>query len=502
MANLDFLSGQVLRDMTGAPYLSAKAYYWADSGASTPLATYSDAGLTSANTNPVVADGTTGAFGPIYLKASRYWRTVKTSAGVALTQFNLGPIEIAPGWVTSLTAPSPTYPFLFWYDTTTGHLKRRASDDLSWIDLGAVDSLINAATVAQQITGTSTTVASTPASVGALWLAGTAVSISANNISLPSTGGGVFTCGTATTTLTTISSTTEGRIIRLILTNAQTVTHGSGINVPGALTTKLPAGCELTLRRGSSDWTITDWTTGPVPAPERATNVVVTKTGGATIAITADYAFCRSTAGLSYRHSGVSVSINLATTGANALDTGAQGTDWYSLWLISDGTTVAGLASASFTAPTMPSGYTYKVRVGAMHSTSTTLDGSKSYGNRSYYTGGAQSVTSTNSQSNASTSLATLVPDTAIAGIFNATTASNANSGVGVSPNTSYGTTFGNATSANTPYVSCTSIASTENGNFTAEVPIETAQTVYVTTGTAGTNRLNIVGWIDNAPVN
>lgn len=256
MANLDFLSGQVLRDTTGAPYLSAKVYYWSDSGHSTPLATYSDAGLTSANTNPVVSDGTTGAVPAVYLKASRYWRTVTTSAGVSLSQFNLGPIEIAPGWVTSATAPSPTYPFLFWYDTSTGHLKRRASDDLSWIDLGGIDSLITAATVAQQITGTSAVVSSTPASVGALWLAGTAVSISANNISLPSTGGGVFTCGTASTTLTTMSSTTEGREVEIIFTNSQTITHGSGINTIGALTYTVPAGARVRFRRNSSDWTI------------------------------------------------------------------------------------------------------------------------------------------------------------------------------------------------------------------------------------------------------
>jgi hypothetical protein len=58
--------------------------------------------------------------------------------------------------------------------------------------------------------------------------------------------------------------------------------------------------------------------------------------------------------------------INMGTTGANALDTGAiAAAQWYSIWVIAkaDGTTAC-LASLSATSPTMPSGYTYKSRVG------------------------------------------------------------------------------------------------------------------------------------------
>lgn len=50
---------------------------------------------------------------------------------------------------------------------------------------------------------------------------------------------------------------------------------------------------------------------------------------------------------------------------ANGLDTGAlAASTWYSLWVIWNGTTVAGLMSLSATAPTLPSGYTHKARVG------------------------------------------------------------------------------------------------------------------------------------------
>lgn len=63
----------------------------------------------------------------------------------------------------------------------------------------------------------------------------------------------------------------------------------------------------------------------------------------------------------------VDITIDASNTGANALDTGTiAAATWYHAWIISNGTTVAGLLSLSATAPTMPTGYTYKYRVGAI----------------------------------------------------------------------------------------------------------------------------------------
>lgn len=60
-----------------------------------------------------------------------------------------------------------------------------------------------------------------------------------------------------------------------------------------------------------------------------------------------------------------SLSINAAASGANGLDTGALASStWYSVWVIWNGTTTAGLISLSDSAPTLPSGYTFKARVG------------------------------------------------------------------------------------------------------------------------------------------
>lgn len=63
---------------------------------------------------------------------------------------------------------------------------------------------------------------------------------------------------------------------------------------------------------------------------------------------------------------GSTLTIDFGTTGANALDTGAKANStWYHIYVIqkADGTK-AGLGSTSLT-PTMPSGYTYKRRLGS-----------------------------------------------------------------------------------------------------------------------------------------
>jgi hypothetical protein len=61
----------------------------------------------------------------------------------------------------------------------------------------------------------------------------------------------------------------------------------------------------------------------------------------------------------------VSLTIAGTSVGANALDNGTiAASTWYSVWVIWNGTTTAGLLSLSATAPTMPSGYTHKARVG------------------------------------------------------------------------------------------------------------------------------------------
>jgi hypothetical protein len=86
---------------------------------------------------------------------------------------------------------------------------------------------------------------------------------------------------------------------------------------------------------------------------------------GANISITADE-LCLENAGNNYQTvRGINLTIAGTSNGANGLDTGSLlASNWYSLWVIWNGTTAAGLMSLSASAPAMPAGYSHKARVG------------------------------------------------------------------------------------------------------------------------------------------
>jgi len=95
--------------------------------------------------------------------------------------------------------------------------------------------------------------------------------------------------------------------------------------------------------------------------------LAISTTGtNATVTCSADEISVENSSNLYKTLRTVSLAINSAGSGANGLDTGSLATStWYSVWVISkDDNTTAGLISTSETAPTMPSGYTYKARIG------------------------------------------------------------------------------------------------------------------------------------------
>ena len=60
-----------------------------------------------------------------------------------------------------------------------------------------------------------------------------------------------------------------------------------------------------------------------------------------------------------------SVTLDITTTGIDALDTGAEASNtWYAVYVVSGASGMGGLLSTNETSPTMPAGYTYKRRVG------------------------------------------------------------------------------------------------------------------------------------------
>lgn len=95
------------------------------------------------------------------------------------------------------------------------------------------------------------------------------------------------------------------------------------------------------------------------------------------LTISADEIVVRDTNGRSIVLSSVSVNPAITASGANGLDTGTEaGNTWYYGWVIYNPTTAttAGLISASSSAPTMPSGYTFKALVSAVRN-----DGSSNF---------------------------------------------------------------------------------------------------------------------------
>jgi hypothetical protein len=174
----------------------------------------------------------------------------------------------------------------------------------------------------------------------------------------------------------------------------------------------------------------------------------------------------------------VSVAPEITTNGVNGLDTGTlAASTWYYVYVIYNGTTTAGLFSLSSTSPTLPSGYTYSARVGAVRTDSS---GSKyllqtlQYGKRVQYavlTGSntatlpliASGVVGTPSIGNyVPYSVSTIVPPIASDILFSA----NANAGqysLIVAPNGSYGAAN---SSTNAPPV----VITINNNNFCSQV--------------------------------
>ena len=199
--------------------------------------------------------------------------------------------------------------------------------------------------------------------------------------------------------------------------------------------------------------------------------------------------------------------INLGTTGANGLDTGTvAASQWYYIFLISNGSAFAALASlAQF--PALPSGYTYAYRAGAMQT-----DGSGNLyrtiqrGKSAQYQITASSNTASfpfifSNDNTASLWIAKQVtgngfafPATAVNGGFVLTCWNGSAQTIMIAPNTAYSAVFGTAPVYMGGY---------SNGSvapFYGEMVLESNPIgFWSNTATAG-NEVQCVGWID--PVN
>jgi hypothetical protein len=209
-----------------------------------------------------------------------------------------------------------------------------------------------------------------------------------------------------------------------------------------------------------------------------------------------------------------SFTINAANIGVvNGLDAGALAANtWYGLWGISNGSISGGLLSTSFSAPTMPGGYTFKKRIGAF-----LTDGSSHFyqvmqrGNRAQFivgTNPALTLTpisgvfgtfSAQSPVLTSVSLSSFIPPTAKSTkLMGNSIRSGTLGSLMVAPNTAWGgTQNGPGGSNGNTYPLYLQGVGTSSPDTTTDLLLE-ASAAFAYTGSSAGACVAIIGWEDN----
>lgn len=241
-------------------------------------------------------------------------------------------------------------------------------------------------------------------------------------------------------------------------------------------------------------------------------NLQASATGlSAIVTVTADEIAVESASNTYQTLRAVNLSIAGTVSGAaNGLDAGALAiSTWYSVWVIWNGTTTAGLLSLSATAPTLPSGYTHKARVGWIR---TDASGNKyplsftQNGRLVYYKTAAGSNLTiyptilTGLQGSftvptwVSASISTFAPPTAQTVLVSAAQNLTGASSVAIHPNNSIGALN---VAANRPlFLGGTTGSPAYGQTLQARVPLESSN-IYVISDSASTSIL-AQGWEDN----
>lgn len=273
----------------------------------------------------------------------------------------------------------------------------------------------------------------------------------------------------------------------------------SGAGVPQAVT--VSTGLNLSATTGAL--------TASFPPAGSFKNLVVKVASNTTLTVAADSV--TTTDGTGFQTTAVSCTVNLGTTGINALDTGTiAAATWYAIWINvkADGTTGC-TGSLQFTAnatflTNRPADYTFYARVGAVRTAAgiAQLMGTWQFGNKAQYKVGLAQTTllpvlasgihgNTATPTYSTTATGNFVPTTASVIRLSAFTAGAGNAVI-VAPNSSYS---GKAAATNLPPMIATSVnanATTVMGDLTLE------STNIFTAADGGTSGIVCLGWEDN----
>ena len=384
---------QQFLDTNGLPLTGGSVYFYIPN-TTTPKATWTDAGQTTLNTNPVVLN----AAGRATIYGSGSYRQIVKDAGGAII------------WdrVTADTSSSNTS----WGGTCGGTANAQTVSAASFTSqdgqvISCIAGVTNTGPLSLNPNGSGPisvlkdTAAGPVALVGGEVTAGNIVNVvydsnlgsfhlvdgvevqpfvsvaSASTVNLGAAGSpNVSITGTTTITSFGTGALLATPLYRVVFAGVLQLTHnGTSLILPGGANITTAAGDNLVAQYlGSGNWRVLSYTkvSGlPVKGTSTpvASNLVITNGGtpASTVAVSASSVTMTDSSSIGFTATGVGLAINAATTGANGLDTGSLANNtWYYIYAISNGATTAGLMSTSATAPTMPTGYTYKMRVGAI----------------------------------------------------------------------------------------------------------------------------------------
>ncbi len=324
---LSFLSGRQITNDSGVPQTGAKVYHYR-AGTTTNLTVWQNSGATVPHAQPVVCDA--GGFVPlVYVDDTFDWKIVVTTAtDVTLPQYNFDNLTKAESdasgggfalllldWTQVTSAGSPVA--LLPGDAGKGYEGDTTGGNITF-NLPSAASVGNGKGFCFKKTG------------------------GANSLILASSGTELIEGSASDYTIGFFNQSIY------IISNGANWLAFAIVGDPIA-DARLPAAA-IAIVGVANGLTIVNNTATPTTQLDIACSEAVLLT----------------TAALGLHVDAQALTLNAASIGANGIDTGALANNtWYHVWLISNGTTTACLLSLSATAPTMPSGYTFKHRIGA-----------------------------------------------------------------------------------------------------------------------------------------
>lgn len=327
---------------------------------------------------------------------------------------------------------------------------------------------------------------------------------------------------TGTTTITSFgsSASTNYPLYYLSFSGVLTLTHnGTSLIIPGSDNITTVAGDSAVVQYlGSGNWRVINYQrAGATGIVDPAASIGLTQPVGMTITVTSNTAVTVTATQITLTNGSItrvlnspSLSIALTTSGANGLDTGSEASNtWYYVYAIYNPSTAtaAGLLSASSTSPTLPSGYTFYRRIGAVrNNASSNLYRTLQKGSTVVYTIGTNPTATLTMISGSSGSISTptwtavsttsYVPPTAISiyiTVFGQT--GSVSNGVMAAPSNGYGSY---SDSSNAPPIVIaegtggTSVPNVVNGTFLLE-----SSNIYYASSYALTS-MSALGWTDS----